>query len=87
MRERVSDKKTEGLTLMVCGQDKQHRESLMTEKRVIKWSTVALCVFPLSRNDNRTVNSLLGNVVLLLFWTGAWNWSISSLTLSALHDL
>jgi len=42
-------------------------------------------LFPLSRNDDRTVNSLLMNV--LLFQTGAWNWSINSLTLSALHDV
>jgi len=43
-------------------------------------------VFPLSRNDSRTANSLLGNVVLL-FQTGAWNWSINFLTPSTLHDV
>ena len=42
-----------------------------------------VCV-PLSRNGNSAANSLLGDVVLLLFQTGAQNWSINSLTPSAL---
>ena len=33
------------------------------------------------------MQSPLGYVVLLLFWTGARNWSINSLTASALHDV
>jgi len=71
---------------MACGQDEQQWESLMMEKRAARWPLEALSVFPLSRNDNSTVNSLLGNVVLL-FRRGAWNWSINSLTPSALHDV
>ena len=86
MRERVSEK-AEGLTLMACSRDKQQRESLTIEKRDIRWPTEALYVFRLSRNDNRRVNSLLGNVVLLLYWTGARNWSINSLNPSALRDV
>ena len=31
--------------------------------------------------------SPLGYVVFLLFWTGAQNWSINTLTPSALHDV
>jgi len=49
---------------MACGQDEQQWESLMMEKRAARWPLEALSVFPLSRNDNSTVNSLLGNVVL-----------------------
>jgi len=85
MRERVS-KKAEGLTLTACGWDEQQRESLTIEKKDVRWPTEALYLFPLSRNANRTANSLLGNVVLL-FWTGTRNWSINSLTPSALHDV
>jgi len=33
------------------------------------------------------MQSLLEDVAALLFQTGAWNWSINSLTPSALHDV
>ena len=41
MREKVSEK-DEGLTLMVCSQDKQQWESLMIEKMDVRWPTEAL---------------------------------------------
>jgi len=85
MRESVSEK-VEGPRPMACSRDKQQWESLTIKKRGVRWPTEALYVLPLSRNGNRMVNSLLENVVVL-FWTGAWNWSINSLTPSALHDV
>ena len=45
----------------------RREEKLMVEKREVKGPTKGLHLFPPSRNNNNTANSLLWNVVLL-FW-------------------
>ena len=61
--------KAKGLTLVLRQDDRRssHTAEIKREGEV-KQPTKVFYLFLLSGNDNRTANSPLGNVVVLLFW-------------------